>query len=72
MPPEFALTDEPVYEGEPILAIAADSEELAAEAIDRIVVDFEPLPFVIDPLEGLRPGSPEWPRRRATSSSARA
>ena len=30
MPPEFALTDEPVYEGEPILAIAADSEELAA------------------------------------------
>jgi len=58
MPPEFALTDEPVYEGEPILAIAADSEELAAEAIDRIVVDFEPLPFVIDPLEGMRPGSP--------------
>ena len=59
MPPEFALTDEPVYEGEPILAIAADTEELAAEAIDRIVVDFEPLGFVIDPLEGLRPGSPD-------------
>ena len=58
MPPEFALTKEPVYEGEPILAIAADSEELAAEAIDRIVVTFEPLPHVIDPLEGLRPGSP--------------
>src|SRR5688572_3896475 len=58
MPAEFALTKEPVYEGEPILAIAADSEELAAEAIDRIVVSFEPLPHVIDPLEGLRPGSP--------------
>jgi CO/xanthine dehydrogenase Mo-binding subunit len=58
MPPEFALTDEPVYEGEPILAIAADSEELAAEAIEKIVIDFEPLPFVIDPLEGMRPGSP--------------
>ncbi len=57
MPAEFALTKEPVYEGEPILAIAADSEELAAEAIDRIVVTFEPLPHVIDPLEGLRPGS---------------
>ncbi|MDP2053280.1 MAG: molybdopterin-dependent oxidoreductase, partial [Acidobacteriota bacterium] len=54
----FALTDEPVYEGEPILAIAADSEELAAAAIDKIVVTFEPLPFVIDPLQGLRPGSP--------------
>ncbi len=58
MPPEFALTDEPVYEGEPILAIAADSEELAAEAIEKIIVDFEPLPFAIDPLESLRPGSP--------------
>ena len=58
MPAEFALTKEPVYEGEPILAIAADSEELAAEAIDRIVVTFEPLPHVIDPLQGLRPGSP--------------
>lgn len=58
MPPEFALTDEPVYEGEPILAIAADSEELASAAIDKIVVEFEPLPFVIDPLEGLRPGAP--------------
>lgn len=58
MPQEYALTDEPVYEGEPILAIAADSEELAAEAIDKIVVEFEALPFVIDPLEGMRPGSP--------------
>ena len=58
MPAEFALTKEPVYEGEPILAVAADSEELASEAIDKIVVNFEPLPHVIDPLEGLRPGSP--------------
>ncbi len=47
-----------MYEGEPILAIAADSEELAAEAIERIIVEFEPLPFVIDPLESLRPGGP--------------
>lgn len=58
MPQEFALTDEPVYEGEPILAIAADSEEIASEAIEKIKIDFEPLPFVIDPLEGMRPGSP--------------
>jgi CO/xanthine dehydrogenase Mo-binding subunit len=58
MPQEFALTKEPVYEGEPILAIAADSEELASEAIDRIVVTFEPLPHVIDPLDSLRPDGP--------------
>lgn len=58
MPQEYSLTKEPVYEGEPILAIAADSEEIASEAIDRIVVNFAPLPHVIDPLDGLRPGSP--------------
>jgi xanthine dehydrogenase molybdenum-binding subunit len=58
LPQEVALTKEPLYEGEPILAIAADSEELAAEAIERIVVDFEPLEFVIDPLDSLRPGGP--------------
>ncbi len=56
--PEMILTNEPRYQGEPILAVAADSEELAADAIERIVVDLEPLPFVVDPIQALRPGSP--------------
>ena len=55
---EAALTDEPRYEGEPILAVAAETEEIAADALDLIEVDVEPLPFVIDPLESLRPGGP--------------
>jgi CO/xanthine dehydrogenase Mo-binding subunit len=55
--PELALAGEIMYEGEPILAVAADSEELAAAAIEQIRVTFEPLPFAIDPLESLRPGS---------------
>jgi len=58
IPAEVALTKEPIYEGEPILAVAADSEELAAEAIERIVVEYEALPFVIDPLDSLRPDGP--------------
>ena len=53
---ERALTNEPLYVGEPILAVAAVDEETAAEAIERIVVDLEPLPFVVDPLDSLRPG----------------
>src|SRR5918995_5785461 len=36
--PERALTNEPVYEGEPILAVAAIDELTAAEAIERIVI----------------------------------
>jgi xanthine dehydrogenase molybdenum-binding subunit len=55
---ERGLTMEPVYQGEPILAVAAVDELTAAEAIERIQIDFEPLPFVIDPLETLRPGGP--------------
>ena len=53
-----ALTMEPMFEGEPILAVAAVDELTAAEAIEKIVVDYEPLPFVIDPLDSLRPGGP--------------
>ncbi len=53
---EKALTMEPLYQGEPILAVAAVDELTAAEAIEKIRIDFEPLPFVIDPLETLRPG----------------
>ena len=55
---EQALTNEPVYQGEPILAVAAVDELTAAEAIEKIRVDFEPLPFVVDPLVSLRPGGP--------------
>jgi xanthine dehydrogenase molybdenum-binding subunit len=55
---ERGLTNEPVYQGEPILAVAAVDELAAAEAIEKIQIDFEPLPFVVDPLDTLRPGGP--------------
>src|SRR5580658_2094681 len=55
---ELALSMEPLYQGEPILAVAAVDELTAAEAIEKIRIDFEPLPFVIDPLDTLRPGGP--------------
>src|SRR5512142_2261221 len=52
---ERGLTNEPLYQGEPILAVAATSEELAAAAIEAIDIEFEPLPFVVDPIASLRP-----------------
>src|SRR5580700_5683082 len=55
---EKALTNEPLYQGEPVLAVAAVDEYTAAEAIEAIDIDFEPLPFAIDPLDTLRPGGP--------------
>ena len=55
---EKALTMEPLYQGEPILAVAAVDEWTAAEAIEKINIEFEHLPFVVDPLDSLRPGGP--------------
>ena len=55
---ERSLTNAPKYQGEPILAVAAVDEPTAALAIEKIKVDLEPLPFVIDPLESLKPSGP--------------
>ena len=55
---EGALSDEPLYEGAPILAVAAVDETTAAAAVEAIRVDLEPLPFVLDPLDSLREGGP--------------
>src|SRR5271169_6088400 len=67
---------EPVYQGEPVLAVAAVDELTAVEAIEKIQIDFAPLPFVIDPLETLRPGGPNprtdgniWVRPPAPAAS---
>ena len=57
-PGEAALTNEPRYEGEPILAVAAVDEQTASEAIELIDIDLEPMEFVLDPLDSLRPGGP--------------
>jgi xanthine dehydrogenase molybdenum-binding subunit len=55
---ERGLTMEPLYQGEPILAVAAVDELTAVEAIEKIQVEFERLPFVVDPLDTLRPAGP--------------
>lgn len=52
-----ALASEYVtYVGQPILAVAAVTEEIAESAIDRIRIDFERRDFVVDPIESLTPG----------------
>lgn len=44
------------YVGQPILAIAAVTEEIAESAIQKVKIDFERRPFVVDPLTSLAPG----------------
>ena len=52
------LTNKPRQLGMPIAAIAAESEQIAAEALEKIKVAYEPQPFFLDPLESLYPGGP--------------
>ena len=54
---EKALTNEPLYQGEPVLAVAAVDELTAAEAIEKIKIQWEPLPFSVDPVASLMPGA---------------
>src|SRR4029453_16805934 len=55
---EKALTNEPLYQGEPVLAVAAVDELTAVEAIEKIEIEGERLPFSGDPIDRLRPGRP--------------
>ncbi len=54
------LADEFVrHAGDGVAAVAATSEQIAAEAIERIVVEYDPLPAILDPLEALREDAPQ-------------
>jgi CO/xanthine dehydrogenase Mo-binding subunit len=54
---EKALTNEPLYQGEPVLAVAAVDELTAAEAIERLKIKWERLPHSTDPVASLLPGA---------------
>jgi xanthine dehydrogenase molybdenum-binding subunit len=55
-PQDPILYKEAMFRGAPIAAVAAESEEIAAAAIEAIKVDFEQLKHVMDPLDSLYPG----------------
>lgn len=46
------------YVGDEVAAVAADTPEIAEAAVRAIKVEYELLPFVLDPYEAMKPGSP--------------
>jgi CO/xanthine dehydrogenase Mo-binding subunit len=46
------------FVGDQVAVIVAETEEIAAQARDLIVVDYEDLPVVTDPLQAMQNGSP--------------
>jgi CO/xanthine dehydrogenase Mo-binding subunit len=60
-----SLQDQPVlccervaHAGDGVAAVAAITEQIAAEALDKIEVEYEPLAAVFDPLKALSPDAP--------------
>lgn len=47
------------FKGDEIAAVAATDEDAAAEALERMVVEYEDLPAVFDPEEALKEGAPQ-------------
>jgi aerobic carbon-monoxide dehydrogenase large subunit len=46
------------YVGEPVVGIVAQNRYQAEDALERVAIDYEPLPLVIDPEQAARPGAP--------------
>ena len=52
------LADQQVFQaGDGVAAVAAVTEQIALDALDKIKVEYEPLPAVFDPLEALKNSS---------------
>jgi xanthine dehydrogenase molybdenum-binding subunit len=57
-PADPILSNEPLFVGAPIMAVAAVDELTAANAVEAIKMELEPLPFTLDPLDSLYPAGP--------------
>jgi nicotinate dehydrogenase large molybdopterin subunit len=47
------------HAGDGVAAVAAVTEQIANEALEKIVVEYEPLPAVLDPVAAMREDSPK-------------
>ncbi len=57
--PRILATDSVKWTGEGVAAVVAETPEQAVDALDAIVVDWEPLPAVVDAEKAIQPGAPQ-------------
>ncbi len=59
VPEQFPIAEfEVAYAGEPVAVVVAEDRYLAADAVQLVAVDYEPLTAVMDPEKAMQPGSP--------------
>lgn len=54
----FVLAEKAVHVGEAVAAVAAETPAKADDAARKVVVEYEPLPALLDPYEAIEPGRP--------------
>ena len=57
--PRALATDSVKWNGEGVAAVIANTPEQAADAVEAIIVDWEPLPAVVDAEKATQPGAPQ-------------
>ncbi len=57
--PRALATDSVKWTGEGVAAVVAETPEQALDALEAIVVDYEPLPTVVDAEKATQPGAPQ-------------
>ncbi|MEA2631871.1 MAG: aerobic carbon-monoxide dehydrogenase large subunit, partial [Chloroflexota bacterium] len=57
--PRVLATDSVKWTGEGVAAVIAETPEQAADALESIMVDWEPLPAVVDAEAATKPGAPQ-------------
>ncbi|MDI3316304.1 MAG: xanthine dehydrogenase family protein molybdopterin-binding subunit [Bacillota bacterium] len=57
-PTALLAEDEVFYVGHPVAVVVAESEALAEDAAERVQVEYEPLPAVLDPEQAMLPDAP--------------
>ncbi|HXG40931.1 MAG TPA: xanthine dehydrogenase family protein molybdopterin-binding subunit [Candidatus Limnocylindrales bacterium] len=57
--PRVLATDSVKWTGEGVAVVVAETREQAADALEAIEVDWEPLPAVVDPEAATQPGAPQ-------------
>jgi len=55
---QVSLDNKVRHVGDRVAVVAAETQEIAEEALKLIDVEYEVLPFVLDPLEAMRDGAP--------------
>ena len=59
-----------LFRGQPVAVVVAESESAAQDAMGLVIVDYDPLPVVIDPIKAMRDESPSvWPEGLPTEDS---